>query len=103
MSGWYAVVMGDVQDMARTFDAEANALSRSGDITGLSVPDGGDSVINSALSAAVEAAKMTTAQFSAVIASHGSKLDAAYKQYRDAEESSTQLCQELTRLIGGSS
>jgi len=46
---------------------------------------------------------MTTAQLSAVIASHGSKLDAAYKQYRDAEESSTQLCQELTRLIGGSS
>jgi hypothetical protein len=51
----------------------------------------------------VRAAKMTTAQLAAVIASHGSKLDATYKQYRDAEESSTQLCRQLARLIGGSS
>ena len=102
MSGGYKVVMGDVQDMARTFDAEANALSRSGIIAEVSVPDGGDSAINSALSAAIKAAKMTTTQLSAVIASHGSKLDDAYKQYRNAEENSTQLCQQLTRLIGGS-
>lgn len=102
MSGGYKVVMEDVQDMARTFDSEAGTLSCSTITGGLSVPDGGDSVINSALSAAVKAAEMTTTQLAAVIASHGSKLDAAYKQYRDAEESSTQLCEQLTRLIGGS-
>ncbi|MGH3165729.1 MAG: DUF6317 family protein [Trebonia sp.] len=103
MSGGYKVVMEDVQDMARTFDSEADTLSCSDVVSGVKVPDGGDSVINSALSAAMQAVEMTTTQLAAVIASHGSKLDAAHTEYRNAEESSTQLCQQLTNLIGGSS
>ncbi|HSZ40295.1 MAG TPA: DUF6317 family protein [Trebonia sp.] len=103
MSDGYKVLMADVQDMASTFDSEAGTLSCSEVISGVRVPDGGDSVINSALSAAVQAAEMATTQLAAVIAAHGSKLDAAYNQYRTAEESSTQLCQQLTKLIGGSS
>jgi hypothetical protein len=103
MSDGYKVLMADVQDMASTFDSEAGTLSCSEVISGVSVPNGGDSVINSALSAAVQAAEMATTQLAAVIAAHGSKLDAAYNQYRTAEESSTQLCRQLTKLIGGSS
>lgn len=103
MSDGYKVLMADVQDMASTFDSEADTLSCSSVISGVTVPNGGDSVINSALSAAAKAAEMATTQLAAVIAAHGSKLDAAYNQYRNAEETSTQLCQQLTKLIGGSS
>jgi hypothetical protein len=66
------------------------------------VPDGGDGTINTALSDAVKAAGLATGQLAAVVERHSQKLSRAYRQYRDAEQSSSQLCEELTSLIAGS-
>lgn len=62
----------------------------------------GDGVINAALSNALKAAGLATGQLAAVVESHSQKLGSAYQKYRDAEQNSAQLCQELTSLIAGS-
>lgn len=102
MSDGYSVVMDDVLSMAQTFGKESGTLSKAVSAAGVKTPDGGDGVINSALSAAVQAASMATSQLGAVVASHGDKLNTAYKQYLDAEQTSARLCQELTSLVAGS-
>jgi hypothetical protein len=102
VSDGYQVVMGDLLSMARTFGRESGTLSGAQRAAGVSVPDGGDGTVNSALSNAVQAAGLATGQLAAVVDSHGQKLTSACKQYQDAEQASAQLCQELTRLITGS-
>jgi len=102
MSDGYSVVMDDVLSMAQTFARESRTLSGAVGAAGLSVPDGGDGVINAALSGALKAAGMATSQLAAVVGSHGDKLNTAYQKYLTAEQSSAQLCQELTSLVAGS-
>jgi hypothetical protein len=101
VSDGYEVVMGDLLSMAQTFGQESKTLSGAQRAAGVSVPDGGDGTVNSAMSNAVQAAGLATGQLAAVVDSHGQKLASAYQQYRNAEQTSAQLCQELTRLISG--
>lgn len=102
MSDGYQVVVSDLLSMAHTFGQESGTLSGAQGAAGVSVPDGGDGTVNSALSNVVQAAGLATGQLAAVVDSHSQKLASAYKQYQDAEQTSLQLCQELTRLIAGS-
>lgn len=101
MSDGYEVVMADLLAMARTFGESSRALSTADSGIGGSPPDGGDANINGALTEALHAAKLTTSQLSAVVADHGKKLDASYERYQGAEESTAQLCQQLTSMITG--
>jgi Family of unknown function (DUF6317) len=101
MSDGYQVVMADLLSASGVFADESTALSEAVSGAGPSAPDGGDSVINSALPEALRAAVLTTSQLAAVIDSHAQKLRTAYDRYHDAEETNTQLCQQLTRLLPG--
>ena len=101
MSDGYEVLMADLLAMSRTFTKESQTLSTAVGAAGVSAPDGGDATINAALAAALQAAGLTTGQLAAVVADHGTKLDGAYRQYRDTEEGNVQLCQQLTSLITG--
>lgn len=102
MSDGYQVVLSDLLSMAQIFGNESRTLSGAVSAAGVSAPDGGDGTVNAALSNALMAAGLATGQLGAVVESHGQKLSSAYQQYRDAEQSSTRLCQELTSLITGS-
>lgn len=101
MSGGYKVLMSSLLALSRTFGQEAEELSTTMSCTDTSPPDTGGSASTAALTDALQAASMTTGQLSAVIAGHGKKLGAACARYQDAEETSTQLCHDLTKLITG--
>lgn len=101
MSGGYQVVMDDLQDMSRVFQREAGTLhGLAGTCT--AVPDGGDGTVDQALSTAVQTATTLINQLAGSVESHGQKLAAAEQQYRNAEESSSRLVQQLDSLITGS-
>lgn len=101
MSDGYEVVMSDLLTMAKTFGTESRTLSGAVNAARVSAPDAGGGTINTALSTALQTAGMATGQLGAVVESHSQKLNSAYQQYKGAEQSSTQLCEELTRLISG--
>lgn len=101
MSDGYSVVMADVLGMAQTFKKEAATLSGAVSEAGVAAPDGGDGVINAALSGVLRAAGMATSQLGAVVASHGDKLNTAYERYRGAEQGNAELCRELSSLVAG--
>lgn len=92
--------MADLLNMARAFSKESEAITAADSSGPRNTPDGGNATVTSALAGALQAAELTTKQFSEVVANHGTKLNGAYQQYHDAEESNTQLCQQLTRLTG---
>ncbi len=102
MSDGYQVLMSDLLSMAQTFHAESGTLSGAESTAGVRAPDGGDAAVTAALANAVQAAGLTTGQLGAVVGGHGDKLSTATKKYQDAEQSSTQLAQELTKLVGES-
>lgn len=90
--------MAGLLSMARTFSKESEAVTAADNSGPQNTPDGGNTTVTSALAGALQAAELTTRQFSEVVASHGTKLNGAYQQYHDAEESNAQLCEQLTRL-----
>ncbi len=102
MSDGYQVLLGDLLGMAQAFGNESRTLSGAVSAAGVSDPDAGDGTANRALSNALKSAGMATGQLGAVVGSHGDKLTTAYRKYQDAEQSSAQLCQDLTSLISGS-
>ena len=102
MSDGYQVVLSDLLGMAQAFGKESRTLSGAVSAAGVSPADGGDGTVNAALSNALKSAGLVTGQLAAVVEGHGQKLSSAYQQYRDAEQGSTRLCQELTSLIMGS-
>lgn len=101
MSDGYEVLISSLLAMSKAFGMESEELSTTMSCTDMSTPDTGGSASTAALTDALQAAGMTTGQLSAVIADHGKKLGAACAKYQDAEESSTQLCHDLTSLITG--
>lgn len=101
MSDGYQVVMADLLSASGVFADESRTLSEAVADGGPRAPDGGDAVINAALPDALRAAVLTTGQLAAVIDSHAQKLRTAYDRYHDAEETNTQLCQQLTKLVSG--
>ena len=101
MSDGYTVLMSSLLQMSRTFSHEGQTLSTVESDAKVNAPDTGGSASNAALSTALQVAGLTTGQFSAMVTDHGKKLDAAYQKYREAEESSVQLCHDLAILITG--
>lgn len=101
MSDGYEVLMADLLAMARAFDKESRAAFHAVPSTGVHAVNGGSSAVNGALAEALRAAGLTTSQFAAVVAGHGQKLNGAYHDYQNAEESNAQLIQQLTDLITG--
>lgn len=99
MSDGYQVLMGDLLGMSQTFDQESTVLNGAVSGGGVTAPDGGDGMINSALANALQTAGLATGQLGAVVGNHGQKLLTAYQKYQGAEQDSTQLCQKLTGLI----
>jgi hypothetical protein len=98
MSDGFQVVMSDLLSASGVFERESGKL-KSAVPHGWPRPvDGGDGVINAALSNALHAASLTTGQLAAVINEHSAKLHAAYERYHSAEESNTQLCHQLVKM-----
>ena len=94
--------MDDLKSMSRVFERESQTLTGLTDNC-LAIPDGGDGTIDSALSTAVQTATTLIGQLASVVQSHGQKLEGAYQQYRGAEEKNSELIQQLTNLVSGSS
>ena len=101
VSDGYQVLVDDLLGMAQSFGKESLVLSGAVSAAGVSDPDGGDGTVNAALSNALKCVGLATGQLAAVVGGHGDKLTGAYQRYRDAEQSSARLCQELTSLITG--
>src|ERR1035438_1380787 len=115
MSDGFQVVMSELLSASGVFERESGTLMGAVPGGGPQAPDGGDGVINAAMSDVLRAAGLTTGQvaagidspppnertgqLAAVIDSHSQKLRTAYDRYHSADESSTQLAQQLTSLL----
>jgi hypothetical protein len=99
MSDGFQVVMSELLSASGVFERESGTLMGAVPGGGPQAPDGGDGVINAAMSDVLRAAALTTGQLAAVIDSHSQKLRTAYDRYHSADESSTQLAQQLTSLL----
>jgi hypothetical protein len=98
MSDGFQVVMSEVLSASEVFGRESRTLASTVPDGGPRAVDGGDGLINAALSDALRTASLTTGQLAAVIDEHSQKLRTAYQRYRSAEETNTQLCQQLTKM-----
>lgn len=98
MSDGFQVVMSDLLAASEVFETESRTLKGAVGDGGPRAADGGDGVINAALSDALRAAALTTGQLAAVIDSHSQRLRTAYDRYHAAEETNTKLCQQLIKL-----
>jgi hypothetical protein len=101
VSDGYQVVMAEVLSLSRVFAAESGTVAGTVAGGGPSAAGGGDAVVDAALADALQVAAVTTGQLAAVIDSHAGKLRTAYERYQGAEETNTQLCRQLTKLISG--
>ncbi len=99
MSDGFQVVMSELLSASGVFESESRTPKGAVPDGGPRAPDGGDGVINAALSDVLRAAGLTTGQLAAVIDSHSQKLRTAYDRYHSAEETNTQLAQQLTGLL----
>lgn len=100
MSDGFQVVTSELLTAAGTFEKESRVLSGIVPSGGLHAPDGGDSVINAALSDALRAAALTTGQFAAVVSDYGRKLSAAHERYEATEKANASLARQVTGLKG---
>jgi hypothetical protein len=98
MSDGFQVIMSEVLSASEVFGSESRALASAVSHGGPHAVDGGDGVINAALSDALRAASLTTEQLAAVIDTHSQKLHTAYDRYRSTEETNRQLCQQLISM-----
>jgi hypothetical protein len=98
MSDGFQVVMSEVLSASEVFGRESRALASAAPDGGPRAVDGGDGVINAALSDALRAASLTTRQLAAVVDEHSRKLRTAYQRYRSTEETNSQLCQQLIKM-----
>jgi hypothetical protein len=98
MSDGFQVVMSEVLSASEVFGRESRILANAVSGGGPHAVDGGDGVINAALSDALRTASLTTGQLAAMIDEHSQKLHAAYQRYRSTEETNTQLGQQLIKM-----
>jgi hypothetical protein len=98
MGDGFQVIMSEVLSASEVFGRQSRALASAVPDGGPAAVDGGDGVINAALSGALRAASLTTRQLSAVIEEHSQKLHTAYERYRSTEETNTQLAQQLIKM-----
>jgi Family of unknown function (DUF6317) len=98
MSDGFQVVMSDLLSASGVFEREAGTLKSVVANGGPRAPNGGNGVINAAISNALRAASLTTGQLAAVIDEHSAKLHVAYERYHSTEETNTQLCHQLIKM-----
>jgi hypothetical protein len=87
----FQVTMSDLQEAAGRFRAEAEAFQGAMPANGPAPADGGNWVINDALSQVLESIGLLHAQLAGVIENDSEGLDANYREYRDAEDKITQV------------
>jgi Family of unknown function (DUF6317) len=93
VSDGFTVVRSEVLDASGVFERQSRVLSDVAPGDGPHAADGGDGVINAALSGALRAATLTTGQFAAVVGEQGQKLRAAHDRYEQTEQANTALAQ----------
>jgi hypothetical protein len=94
----FEVVLSDLESTSVTFAAESLKVSDAVPGDSPQPADTGSGLCTSALTDALQAARLTTAQLVAVIDANAKKLHAAYQNYSAAEETNTSLCQKLVAL-----
>lgn len=99
MSNGFRAVIAELEAASGTFARESRVLSSVVTGAGPHAPDGGDGVINAALSDALRVAALTTGQFAAVVGSYGQKLRAAAGEYEAAEDSTAARAVQITGLL----
>jgi hypothetical protein len=96
--GGFQVIMSEVLSASGVFGRESRTLASAVPDGGPRAVDGGDGVINAALSDALRTASLTTRQLAAVIEEHSQKLHTAYERYCSTEETNTQLALQLIKM-----
>ena len=99
MTGGFRAVLPELLGASGVFERESRALSDLVPGSGPQVPDGGDGVINAALSDAVRAAALTTGQYAAVVGSFGQKLRSAHDEYETADHATAGRARQVTELL----
>lgn len=99
MSNGFRAVIAELEEASGIFTRESRVLSSAVTGGGPHAPDGGDGVINAALSDALRATALTTEQFAAVVGGYGQKLRAAAGEYEAAEDSAAGRTLRITGLL----
>lgn len=96
MSGGYEVVMGDLQDAARTFDTEAGIFKGIMPMACAAPPSSGSGAVDGSLGSLMDAITMLHLQISGDISDNGAKLQRAHDSYQHTEESLNQLFGQIS-------
>lgn len=92
MGDGFTVLRSEVLQASGVFERQSGVLS---DVAPPHPADGGDGVINAALSGALRAAALTTGQFAAVVGEQGQRLRAAHDRYEQTEQANTALARKV--------
>jgi hypothetical protein len=95
VSDGFTVVRSELLDASGVFGRQSRVLSGVAPGQGPHAADGGDSVIDAALSAALRAAALTTGQLAAVVGEQGQRLRAAHDGYEQTERANTALARKV--------
>ena len=98
MADGFEVVLSDLESTSATFATESVKVSDAVPGDSLQPAGTGSGPCTSALTDALQAARLTTTQLAAVIDAHAKKLHTAYQNYSATEETNTLLCQKLVAL-----
>jgi hypothetical protein len=99
VSNGFRAVIAELEAASGVFARESRLLSSAVTGGGPRAPDGGDGIINAALSDTLRAAALTTGQYAAVVGSYGQKLRAAAGEYEAAEDSAAGHALRITGLL----
>ncbi len=99
MSNGFRAVITELEAASGIFTRESRVLSSAVTDGGPRAPDGGDGVINAALTDALRVTALTTGQFAAVVGRYGQKLRAASDEYEAADDSTAARAVRLTGLL----
>jgi hypothetical protein len=99
VSSGFRAVIAELEAASGLFQRESRVLSSAVTGGGPHPPDGGDGVINAALTDALRVTALTTGQFAAVVGSYGQKLRAACDEYETADDTSAARAVRITGLL----
>jgi hypothetical protein len=97
-SGGFQVVLSDLESASGTFATESLKVTDAVPGDSPQPVSTGSGLCDSALTDALQLARLTTTQLAAVIEAHSRKLDSAYQNYSATEETNILLCQKLVAL-----
>lgn len=101
MSGGFQALLPELLTVSGVFERESRLLSDVLPHGGPEAPDGGDGVINAALSDALQTAALTTGQYAAVVGSLGQKLRSAHDHYQAADDASARRARQIADPAAG--